>query len=267
MGPKTNAKAVAAREKQEQLQAERDARAAAERERAEAAEWEKGANKRAANKAKEAEDKAMEKMAKKAELNAMIAAEESAAPKGNVSKPKKKGKDSLDILNAALAAAPKTKAQKAAEAKKAAEEKAAEARRKQEEENRIAREEKRKAEEDMRRKAAARGIVVDHSDSYMVENTNRRESDFVEASGLEAAIDALSTGPAAVDNHPERRQKAMYNAYFDAMLPTMKEEYPGLKLSQYKERIFELWKKAPENPMNQQPAGDARPSKYTEKKG
>lgn len=31
----------------------------------------------------------------------------------------------------------------------------------------------------------------------------------------------------------------------------MKEEVPGLKLSQYKDRIFEMWKKAPENPKNQ----------------
>jgi hypothetical protein len=31
----------------------------------------------------------------------------------------------------------------------------------------------------------------------------------------------------------------------------MKEELPGLKLSQYKERIFEQWKRSPENPDNQ----------------
>ncbi len=28
----------------------------------------------------------------------------------------------------------------------------------------------------------------------------------------------------------------------------MKEDYPGMKLSQYKDRIFEAWKKSPENP-------------------
>lgn len=31
----------------------------------------------------------------------------------------------------------------------------------------------------------------------------------------------------------------------------MKEDLPGLKLSQYKDRIFEMWKKSPENPANQ----------------
>ena len=34
----------------------------------------------------------------------------------------------------------------------------------------------------------------------------------------------------------------------------LKEELPGLKRSQYKERIFALWKKSPDNPMNQQVA-------------
>jgi hypothetical protein len=29
----------------------------------------------------------------------------------------------------------------------------------------------------------------------------------------------------------------------------MKEEQPGLKLSQYKERIFDMWQTSPENPM------------------
>ena len=34
-------------------------------------------------------------------------------------------------------------------------------------------------------------------------------------------------------------------------MPQVKEDYPGLKLSQYKEKIFQLWKKSPENPANQ----------------
>ena len=32
----------------------------------------------------------------------------------------------------------------------------------------------------------------------------------------------------------------------------MREENPGLKLSQIKERIFQAWQKSPENPMNQE---------------
>lgn len=57
---------------------------------------------------------------------------------------------------------------------------------KQEEENRRRNEERREAEEEERRKAAARGIVLSHGDDLaMHENTNRREDDFEDASGLE----------------------------------------------------------------------------------
>jgi hypothetical protein len=40
-------------------------------------------------------------------------------------------------------------------------------------------------------------------------------------------------------------------AFEERMIPQLKEEYPGMKLSQYKERCFEAWKRSPENPMNQ----------------
>lgn len=148
-------------------------------------------------------------------------------------------------MNAALASAPKTKAQKAAEEKKKAEEE----RRKKEAENREKNEERRRAQEEERRRAAARGIVLDHGDDLMsIENTNRKDPDVLDVTGIEAGISVLSTGDELPDNHPEKRQKALHNAYVEKMLPVMKKEYPGLKLSQYKERIFEMWKTSPENP-------------------
>jgi len=53
-----------------------------------------------------------------------------------------------------------------------------------------------------------------------------------------------------VDRHPEKRAKAMFNAYFERRLPEMKEEKPGLKLMAYKSKIFDEWQKSPENPRN-----------------
>ena len=69
--------------------------------------------------------------------------------------------------------------------------------------------------------------------------------------GIESALDALSVGDDLPDGHPEKRRKALYNAFFERELPIMKDEYPGLRLNQYKERIFELWQKSAENPVNQ----------------
>jgi hypothetical protein len=37
------------------------------------------------------------------------------------------------------------------------------------------------------------------------------------------------------------------------MLPQVREDYPGLKLSQCKQKCFDLWKKSPDNPKNQAP--------------
>jgi len=182
----------------------------------------------------------------KAEKERLLALEEAEAGGGKKApKPKKKGKDDLDFLNAALAEVPKTKAQKQAEEKK----KADEERKKKEAEEAVKREERKAAEELERKKAAARGITLDHSDEYMVGNPNRKASEFEEVSGLDAALNLLSTNDTS-DEHPERRRKALFNAFYESMLPVLKEDQPGLKLSQYKERIFDMWKTSPENPTN-----------------
>ena len=70
----------------------------------------------------------------------------------------------------------------------------------------------------------------------------------VDASGVDAALSALSVK--GEEEHPEKRMKALHKAFEERMLPEMKEEYPGLKRSQYMEKIFAIWKKSPENPMN-----------------
>lgn len=261
MPPKdSKAKAL---EKKAENDAVKQRREDEEAERREAASWNVGTKQ--SKKAQEDEEKdaqRRQRIAEKAALEAAENAELSAVVR--VGKPqKKKGKDDFDFLNAALAAQPKTKAQKEAEKRK--EEEAA--RRRKEEEAAEAREAKRRvscccsllsllcspvqAEEDYIKKMAAKGVVVNHMDDYFVPLDNHLdEDDFEQGTGLDAAIDVLAIAGKG-DEHPERRQKALYNAYYEAMLPSMKTDLPGLKLSQYKERIFDLWARAPENPKNQ----------------
>jgi hypothetical protein len=74
------------------------------------------------------------------------------------------------------------------------------------------------------------------------------------ARSVDAAIAALAaargeTGPA--ERHPERRMKSAYAAYEERELPKLKDENPGLRLSQLKNLLQKQWKKSPENPMNQ----------------
>ena len=110
------------------------------------------------------------------------------------------------------------------------------------------------AERDVIAKMAARGICMNHTDDLFVPINNRlEEDDFEDARGLDAAVGLLDINGGKGDEHPERRQKAAYNAYYESALVLMREDHPGLKLSQYKERIFDAWKTSPDNPKNQMP--------------
>lgn len=70
---------------------------------------------------------------------------------------------------------------------------------------------------------------------------------------MDEAIGLLSVGDSKEGGgkHPERRAKAAYKAFEAATLPILKQDHPGLKLSQYKEKLWEMWRKSPENPLNQ----------------
>lgn len=73
------------------------------------------------------------------------------------------------------------------------------------------------------------------------------------ATGIDAALAATAAPKKAsevVERHPERRQKAAYKAWEPSAMAALKEEQPGLRRTQYKERLAALWRKAPENPMN-----------------
>jgi membrane protein involved in colicin uptake len=251
MGPK--AKAL---EKAALNEAEKDRKAALEREKAEAAAWSVGA--KDSSKASAAAAAEAEKMRKAAEKAALMAEEE--AMLGGVAKvkapAKKKDKnDDFAMLNAALSNAPKTKAQKEAEEKK----KAAEAQKKKEEEARLAKEARLKAQEAEMKEAAKRGIVLNHTDElFLHQKSDNRldEEDDVSATGLENALDALGVGGGGGGGKDGGgSSKALWDAYFERELPSLKEMAPGLKLSQYRERLWANWGKSAENPRNQAKMG------------
>lgn len=238
-------------------QAEKDAAASAAAEREESASWEDGAkNGKKAAAAAEKEAERMRKAKEKAELQeADSEALSSIAVKKKPAK-KKKGGDDLSLLNAALSSMPKTKAQKEVEAKKKAAEDKKLAAKKEEEEALRLRNEAADRQAAKNIEYAKKGMIANASDELMVKINNKlNDEDEIDATGLEGTLSALDSGLGGGsekgDSHPEKRMKALYNAYLERQLPIMKEDHPGLKLSQYKERIFDSWKKSPENPMNQ----------------
>lgn len=80
-------------------------------------------------------------------------------------------------------------------------------------------------------------------------STNKQIMQEGVTSGLDAGLASLTVGGSGGE---AKSQKALYKEFEARMLPIVKEEYPGLRLSQYQEKVFGMWKKSPENPMNQQ---------------
>ncbi|XP_021774850.1 coiled-coil domain-containing protein 124-like [Chenopodium quinoa] len=116
---------------------------------------------------------------------------------------------------------------------------------------------KEKEEEEMRRKAEEakkKQSRMAGEDEYekivLVENRNR-EGDLIEAHTVEEALAQISVADTLpVDKHPEKRLKASFKAFEEAELPRLKADKPGLTHTQYKEMIWKLWKKSPDNPLN-----------------
>lgn len=193
--------------------------------------------------------KADEAAKKRAEKAALLAAED--AEMGSTAKPKatqkskKKGKkkNDLTLLEDALIGG----AEKKAKADKRL------ARLKKEKEETLKKE---KAKKDAEAKKTMDPLLANTS-AMIGDTTDGKQLNAslipgeVQASGLDAAMNALSVS--TNDDHPEKRMKALHKAFEEKMMPEMKEQYPGLKRSQYLQKIFALWKKSPENPMNAQP--------------
>lgn len=84
------------------------------------------------------------------------------------------------------------------------------------------------------------------------ENLNRLETETISASGIDAAVAALSVdGESTVDRHPEKRMAAAYRAFENDRLPLLKKENATMRHSQLKQLLRKEWQKSPQNPLNQ----------------
>ena len=182
---------------------------------AEDADWAEGGKK--ANKKKEAEaERKAAKAERKAEAEELAQQEEA-----DMSKPKKKDDKKPKMTRAEIAA-------KAMEKMAAAEK---------------AEKKKKKAIED----SGGNDYIGE-----LTENTNK--ADGISGSGVDdamAALDLASRGGGSSSAGGKVNLKAAYAAFEEREMPRLKEENPGLKLSQYKERVQKAWEKSPENPANQ----------------
>lgn len=241
-----NQKAAIALEKKAAAQAEKDAKSAADREKELEKEWSNGANNRGAARSTAMAAKADEQARKKREKAALLAEEEAALGPGGkakktptLSKGKgKKKKNDLSLLEDALVtgAEKKQKAKKKADQIKAEKLKAEEAKKKKD------------AEKPMDPLLAnTEDMIRGTEDELVGRGANKALDEENAASGIDGALQAMDISGSG----PVLSAKGLFKAYEARMMPEMKEDYPGLKLSQYKEKIFQKWKKSSENPANQ----------------
>ena len=111
------------------------------------------------------------------------------------------------------------------------------------------------AEADAKAKAekkAKKELANSGGDEYMgVLATNDNKVDELDASGVDAAIDALSID-APGKGGGRVNMKQAFKAFEEVAMPRIKDEHPGLKRSQLQERVWVEWQKSPDNPQNQQ---------------
>mmetsp|Transcript_21718 Transcript_21718/g.39251 ORF Transcript_21718/g.39251 Transcript_21718/m.39251 type:complete len:267 (-) Transcript_21718:30-830(-) len=266
MPPRTNAKAAAGRARKDDNKAAQNAKEAKVQQESEDREWQQGSNTRGQGRAESAAQKADEVARKRREKEALMKAEEEGLEgvvssvkinkKTAGSKKKGKKKNDLSLLEDALVsgAEKKTKAAKAALVEKQARLLAMEQERAQKKKEQLQTMDPllRNTNEMLGQNFVGPNEGGEEEDAVMmVGRAANRASMQDGASGMDAALSSLTVSQ--TDEHPEKRVKALHKAFEEKMMPICKQDYPGLRMSQYKDKIFQLWKKSPENPLNQQP--------------
>lgn len=77
---------------------------------------------------------------------------------------------------------------------------------------------------------------------------NQQSMQMMASSGIDAALESMGlTGGVG------KTSSMTYKEYEETMLPIVKQDFPGLRLTQYREKVYQMWKKSPDNPNNQMP--------------
>lgn len=195
--------------------------------------WEKGTNKRSLLKNQQQNEKQEEKMRNAKEMNELLITEEESLGQCKKSKSGKKKGDDVKLLHL-LATMPKSKAQKDKEDKM----------RKKEEQRMLEEGRRKKKEESMQKqdeedkKLLNKNIV---NNDILLTNIDNNHTEYVNS--IDEAINMFDSNEDEVSNNG-------FKEFYKTQFQIFKEQNPGLRLNQYKERIYKMWKKSDENPYN-----------------
>lgn len=230
-----NEKKIAGNAQKEEVAARKRAEEARKKEAEEAADWAKGSNITKAARVEAANLKADEAARKRREKAELLAAEEAELGKGGkvkgVTGPKRKGKkkDDLSLLEDALVSSADKKMKK-------------------KKEEMLAKQRKEEASQKSREGEIQEDPLLANTKQMIGESAGRDANvakASIEASGIDVALVSLN-----VSDDP-KAAKSLFKAFEARMLPIVKEENPGLRMTQQKEKVFQMWKRSPENPQNQ----------------
>ncbi|KAI0810876.1 hypothetical protein BC629DRAFT_1477014 [Irpex lacteus] len=212
-----NAKKESGRAKKAENEAKKQEAAAAQKERAEAEKWQDGAPRGGKGK-EDKEEKRKAELARKAENARLLAQEEASVPAKVKPAPKAGAK------KAAAKAAPKPAGPGAIAAGGGL--------------------------GAVEKSEDPRGVKPEEPESYSATGLDNA-LDLLEV--VTAKMDKASVGQraAGLEQHPERRFKAAFEAYKERELPIARSEHPGLRLQQYHDLLYKQFQKSPENPFNQ----------------
>ena len=199
--------------------------------------WEEGTNKRGELRSQKINEKHENKLKKKFE-NKQLEEEEN-LNLSSILRPKtSRGRNSeLDLLNETLENAPKTKDQKEKimKIKEKEQRKFGELKRQKEKE-----EQKKKQEKEtylLKQKNIVQQKLIIDTNVYYDENS-------IYATGIDNALDVFD------NNDVVLKTRAIYKNFYQRNLEELKRDFPGLRLSQYEDKIQKLWKISFENPDN-----------------
>lgn len=202
--------------------------------------WNEGTNKKYEKKTKIENEKQMEKIQKQKEKKELEEADR--MMNENTSVKIKKGKKNkggdFELLNQALKTMPKTKAQKEMEKKQ----QEREYQKQQEEILKIKKKEREELQEKERIENLQKGLSYNHSDIMNIEINNTLEEGEEIITGIDNILDGFS--------NDDEKKFMTYDEFYNEKLTALKNAFPGLRLSQYKDKIFNLWKKSPYNKNN-----------------
>lgn len=210
-----------------------------EKQKQEDASWEIGINKKGKIREEMKNEKHEQKLKRNKEMKELLEHENETILSNIGKRPKtRRAKDDdFSLLNESLKNAPKTRLQKEEELKQKQreQEKFIQLKREKEKEERL----KREREENYL--LEKKGIVKDSTLMIEINNHDIYEESSIYATGIDNALDFFDK------NH---HTKLSFDEFYKEKLPILKEQIPGLRLSQYQDKIKKLWKSSIENPMN-----------------